>query len=195
MPTRGCSLPGVSVGAGGVACDLAVDALQASDSLARGQGGAMAVLAVAGPGAMMSAPDIYMQKIVAGPRSAGVIDIDLSVTVNLQRIAASLDRTMNEITVITSTGPGTRTSSPRSGPPVPASSSSPTATSRRASPSPSSGTGDHAYIGIGGTAEGIITAAAMRCLGGEIQAQVLAALAPRGRDRRASTASRTSRCG
>jgi fructose-1,6-bisphosphatase II len=160
---------GSCVGAGGIACDLAVDALQATDSLARGQGGAMAVLAVAGPGAMMSAPDIYMQKIVTGPRSAGVIDIELPVTLNLQRIAASLDRTMNEVTVITLDRPrhedlvaeiraaGARIKLIPDG--------DITASIAVAV----GGTGDHVYIGIGGTAEGIITAAAMRCLGGEIQ--------------------------
>jgi fructose-1,6-bisphosphatase II len=160
---------GTCVGAGGVACDFAVDALQAADSLARGQDGAMAVIAVAGPGAMMSAPDIYMQKIVTGPRSAGVIDIELPVTLNLQRIAASLDRTMNEITVITLDRPrhedlvaeiraaGARIKLIPDG--------DITASIAVAV----GGTGDHVYIGIGGAAEGIITAAAMRCLGGEIQ--------------------------
>ena len=160
---------GSHVGAGGTACDLAVDALQATDSLVRGQGGAMAVIAVAGPGAMMSAPDIYMQKSVAGPRSADVIDIELPVTVNLQRIAASLDRAMNEITVITLDRPrheelvgeiraaGARIKLIPDG--------DITASIAVAV----GGTGDHAYIGIGGTAEGIITAVAMRCLGGEIQ--------------------------
>ena len=181
--TRSCSLPGSRVGAGGVACDLAVDALQATDSLARGQGGAMAVLAVAGPGAMMSAPDIYMQKIVVGPRSAGVIDIDLPVTVNLQRIAA-VARPHHERDHRHHARPtaprGPRGRDPGRRRPYQA---HPRRRHHGEHRRRRRGTGDHAYIGIGGTAEGIITAAAMRCLGGEIQAQVLAAVAPRGRDR------------
>ena len=70
-----------------------------------------------------------------------------------------------------STARATTTSSPRSGPPAPGSSSSATATCRPRSAAPCPGTGVHAVMGIGGAPEGVITAAALRCLGGEIQAR------------------------
>jgi fructose-1,6-bisphosphatase II len=163
---------GEQVGAGGRRCDLALDPLQATSSLTRGQNGAMSVIAVAAPQHMLSAPDMYMQKMVVGARAAGRIDIDASVPDNIKAIADAHDRKTSEITIITLDRPrhedlvgeiraaGARIKLIPDGD-ITASISAAV-----------QGTGDHAYIGIGGTAEGIITAAAMRCLGGDIQAKL-----------------------
>jgi fructose-1,6-bisphosphatase II len=163
---------GQQLGAGGRPCELAVDAVQATESLARGENGAMSVIAVASPGRMLATPDMYMQKIVVGARAAGRIDIDRSVTDNIEAIAEAYGRTPRELTFITLDRPrhedlvseirstGARIKLIHDGD-ITASISAAV-----------EGTGDHGYIGIGGTAEGIITAAAMRCLGGEIQAKL-----------------------
>jgi fructose-1,6-bisphosphatase II len=163
---------GQQVGAGGRPCDLALDALQATNSLARGENGAMTVVAVASPGRMLTTPDMYMQKIVVGARAAGRIDIDKPIAENIQAIAEAHGRTPREITVITLDRPrhedliaeirstGARIKIIKDGD-ITASISAAV-----------EGTGDHAYIGIGGTAEGVVTAVAMRCLGGEIQAKL-----------------------
>jgi len=160
---------GEQVGAGGFACDLAVDSLQARDSLARGENGAMAVLAVADPSNMMAAPDIYMQKMVVGGTAAPVIDIDAPVTDNLQAIAEALERNVGDLTIITLDRPRHEdliAEIRRAGARIRL---IPDGDISAGIAAAVQGTGDHAYIGIGGTSEGIITAAAMRCLGGEIQ--------------------------
>jgi fructose-1,6-bisphosphatase II len=121
---------------------------------------------------MLAAPDMYMQKIVVGARAAGRVDIDLPLTDNVLAIADAFQRKPQELTVITLDRPrhedliaeirstGARIKLIPDGD-ITASISAAV-----------QGTGDHAYIGIGGTAEGIITAAAMRCLGGDIQAKL-----------------------
>jgi fructose-1,6-bisphosphatase II len=150
---------------------VAVDALEGSGILARGQGGAISVLAVGAPGSIMSVPDMYMQKMSVGASAAGHIDIDVSIEENLQAIARAYRRKVGEIAVIVLDRPrhedlveeirmaGARIKLIPDGDIM----ASIAAAVR--------GTGDHAYIGIGGSTEGVMTAAAMRCLGGEIQAK------------------------
>jgi fructose-1,6-bisphosphatase II len=162
-------LVGQVVGAGGARCDLAVDALEGTDCLARGQGGAMAVLAAGDPGNIMSAPEMYMQKLVVGAQANGVINIDRSVADNLRAIAAAYGRTIGEITAVILDrsrhedliaeirGAGARIKLISDG-----DISAGISASVR-------GTGTQVYVGIGGAAEGVITAAALLPLGGEIQ--------------------------
>jgi fructose-1,6-bisphosphatase II len=163
---------GDRVGAGGRRCDLAVDALECRDPVAWGQGGAMSVIAMGGSGAIMSAPDMYMQKLAVGASAAGSIDIEAPIAHNLRAIASAYEREVDEISVIILDRPrhedliaevrktGARIKLIGDGDIT----ASITAAVR--------GTGYHAYVGIGGAREGVITAAALRCLGGEIQVKM-----------------------
>lgn len=160
---------GQSVGAGGAECDLAVDALEGTDCLAKGQGGAMAVLVAADPGTIMAAPEMYMQKLVVGARANGVIDIEKSVSDNLHAIADAYGRTIGEITAIIldrSRHEDLIAEVRRAGARIKLIGDGDISASISAAVR---GTGTQVYIGIGGSAEGIITAAAMGCLGGEIE--------------------------
>ncbi len=92
---------GEMVGTGeGPSMDLAVDPLEATDSVAHGRYNAISVI-VAGPaGSLLSAPDTYMNKIAAGPAAKGVIDLDAPVAVNIERTAKVLGKEVKEITVL-----------------------------------------------------------------------------------------------
>lgn len=162
---------GQVVGGGGRACDVAVAALEGANIVARGQAGAIAAVAVGAPGGIMRAPDMYMQKIVVGAPMVGKVEIDAPVEQTVRVIAESLGIKESEVTVIVLDRPrhedlidmlrraGARVKLIPDGDVMAG-----IAAAVR-------GSGDHAYIGIGGAPEGIMVAAAMRCLGGEIVAK------------------------
>jgi fructose-1,6-bisphosphatase II len=151
--------------------DIAVDPLEGTNLVAHGQANAITVLAASERGGLVHAPDTYMEKLCVGPVAAGRVDIRLSPTENLQRIASALGRGVSDITVIILDRPrheelisevrstGARIKLISDGDLSAAISCA------------VSGTGVHAVMGIGGAPEGVITAAALRCLGGEIQAR------------------------
>jgi fructose-1,6-bisphosphatase II len=153
------------------AIDIAVDPLEGTNLVAHGQAGAITVLAASEAGGLTHAPDTYMDKICVGPIAAGKIDIRVSPTENLGRIAEALGRRVSDITVVILERPrhddliaevratGARIKLIGDGDLSAAISCA------------VSGTGVHAVMGIGGAPEGVITAAALRCLGGEIQAR------------------------
>ena len=158
--------------AGGVqAVDIAVDPLEGTNLVAMGQSNAITVLAASERGGLLHAPDTYLEKLCVGPVAAGRVDIRLSPTENLGRIASALGRAVSDITVIILDRPrhealigevreaGARIKLISDGDLSAAISCA------------VSGTGVHAVMGIGGAPEGVITAAALRCLGGEIQAR------------------------
>jgi len=163
---------GERFGSGGAPCDLAVVALEGTDIVARGQAGAMSVVAVGPAGQLMSMPNMYMQKLVVGPRAAGLVDIDARVTDTLHALARIYERAVEEVTVIILDRPrhedliaevrGT-------GARVKLITDGDVAAGIAVAVEESQ---DQLYIGIGGAAEGVITAAAMHCLGGEIQAKL-----------------------
>lgn len=164
--------PGDRVGAGGRRCDLALDPLECRETVAWGQSGAMSVLAVGAPGAMMSVPDMYMQKMAVGASAAGRIDIEGPMADNLRAIAEAYGREVSEISVIILDRPRHEdlvANVRKTGARIKLIADGDITASIAAAVR---GTGFHAYIGIGGAREGIITAAAMRCLGGEIQAKM-----------------------
>jgi len=159
-------------GAGeGQAIDIAVDPLEGTNLVAMGQSNAITVLAASEQGGLLHAPDTYLEKLCVGPVAAGRVDIRLSPTENLGRIASALGRAVSDITVIILDRPrhealigevreaGARIKLISDGDLSAAISCA------------VSGTGVHAVMGIGGAPEGVITAAALRCLGGEIQAR------------------------
>ena len=163
---------GGKVGAGGEAFDLAVDPLEGRGVVARGGNGAMSMIAVGPPGSLLRLPDMYMRRMAVGPRARGKIDLTRPVAENVEAIAAGFGRNANDITTIVLDRPrhhdlieeiraaGARIKLIQDGD-VTASIS---AAIR--------GTNDHLAIGIGGTRQAVLSAAALRCLGGELQAQL-----------------------
>jgi len=151
--------------------DIAVDPLEGTNLVAYGQAGAITVLAASEKGGLVHAPDTYLEKLCVGPVVAGKVDIRESPTENLHRIAEALGRRVNDIAVVILERPrhealiaevreaGARIKLISDGDLSAAISCA------------VSGTGIHAVMGIGGAPEGVLTAAALRCLGGEIQAR------------------------
>ena len=151
--------------------DIAVDPLEGTNLVAHGQPGAITVLAASERGGLLHAPDTYLEKLCVGPIAAGHVDITVSPTENVHRIADALGRKVGDITVVILERPrhealvdevraaGARIKLISDGDLSAAISCA------------VSGTGVHAVMGIGGAPEGVITAAALRCLGGEIQAR------------------------
>jgi fructose-1,6-bisphosphatase II len=154
-----------------VAVDIAVDPLEGTNLVAHGQAGAITVLAASEKGGLINAPDTYLEKLCVGPVAAGKVDIRVPPRENLARIATELRRSIGDITVVILERPrhqalieevraaGARIKLISDGDLSAAISCA------------VQGTGVHAVMGIGGAPEGVITAAALRCLGGEIQAR------------------------
>jgi fructose-1,6-bisphosphatase II len=163
---------GSSVGTGGETFDLAVDPLEGRGVVARGGNGAMSMIAVGPRGSLLRLPDMYMRRMAVGPRARGKIDLTRPIGENIAAIAESFGRNVNDITTIVLDRPrhhdlieeiraaGARIKLIQDGD-VTASIS---AAIR--------GTNDHLAIGIGGTRQAVLSAAALRCLGGELQAQL-----------------------
>ncbi|HKA26720.1 MAG TPA: class II fructose-bisphosphatase [Gaiellaceae bacterium] len=163
---------GQRVGAGGEQVDLALDPLEGRGVVARGGGGAMSMIAVGEPGSLQTLPDMYMRKLAVGPLARAAIDLRRPVAENIRGIAEAFGRSVNDVTTIVLDRPrhhdlieeiraaGARIKLIQDGD-VTASIS---AAIR--------GTNDHLAIGIGGTRQAVMAAAALRCLGGELQAQL-----------------------
>jgi fructose-1,6-bisphosphatase II len=163
---------GTVVGAGGRQVDLALDPLEGRSIVARGGSGAMSMIAVGDSGSLLTLPDMYMRKLAVGPRARGSVDINRPMAENIKAIAEAFGRQVNDVTTIVLDRPrhhdlieeiraaGARIKLIQDGD-VTASIS---AAIR--------GTNDHLAVGIGGTRQAVMTAAALRCLGGELQAQL-----------------------
>jgi len=164
--------PGGEIGAGGDRVDLALDPIEGRGVVARGGVGAIAMLAVAPEGALLPLPDMYMRTIAVGPRAHGVIDLDRPVADNVRAVAESFDRQPIDITALVLDRPrhhdlveelraaGTRIKLIGDG------------TVTASISAAIRGTNDHLSIGIGGTRQAVLSAAALRCLGGGLQAQL-----------------------
>jgi fructose-1,6-bisphosphatase II len=154
------------------AIDIAVDPLEGTNLVALGQTNAITVLAASEKGGLLNAPDTYMQKLCVGPIAAGQVDIRLSPAENMDRIARALGRKNADITVVILDRPRHETliaDVRASGARIKLISDGDLSAAISCAVS---GTGVHAVMGIGGAPEGVITAAALRCLGGEIQARL-----------------------
>ena len=164
---------GEPVGQGGPAhpaIDIAVDPLEGTNLLALGLPGAVATLALAPKNGLFHAPDTYMNKLVVGPAARGKIDIHAPVKYNLNVLAMSLDRAVEDLTVVILDRPrhtaliqevrasGARIKLIADGDMMPAIATAMT------------GSGIHAVMGTGGAPEAVLSAAAVKCLGGELQA-------------------------
>lgn len=152
-------------------CDLAVKPLEGANVLGKGLDGALSMLAVGPRGSLMSVPDMYMQKIAVGRMGARAVDMDAPVEKNLKNVASALGKSIKDLSVTVLERPrhedlieevrrcGCRLTLIEDGD---VSAGIAAAVEE---------TGVDVCIGIGGSTEGIVTAAAMRCLGGEIQAR------------------------
>ncbi|WP_409421856.1 class II fructose-bisphosphatase [Pseudaeromonas sp. ZJS20] len=92
---------GERVGCGGDGVDIAVDPIDGTRMTAMGQNNAVAVLAAGDKGCFLKAPDMYMEKLIVGAKAKGVIDLNLPLADNLQRVAQALDKPLSRLTVIT----------------------------------------------------------------------------------------------
>ena len=164
---------GETVGAGGMAVDIAVDPLEGTNLVAKGMPGAIAVLAVAPQGGLLHAPDMYMDKIAVGPKAAGKIHIDAPVKENLKAVASALSRKVEDLTVVILDrdrhsrlikdvrDAGARIKLITDGDVSPVINVG------------IEGSGIHMLVGSGGAPEGVIAAAALKCLGGDMQGRLL----------------------
>lgn len=152
--------------------DIALDPLEGTTICAHGGVGAISVIAVAEKGQFLHAPDTYMDKIACGPKARGVIDIDRTPTENINRVAEALSKNVSDITVVILERPrhseliaevrktGARIHLIGDG---------------DVSAAVAAGfeeTGIDLLMGIGGAPEGVISAAAQQCLGGDFQGRL-----------------------
>lgn len=152
--------------------DIAVDPLEGTNLCATGLPNAMAVIAASEKGGLLEAPDIYMDKIVTGPTAADAIDIDASVEDNLAAIADAFGRKIGELTVVVLDRERHEDLIQRirqAGARIKLISDGDLSGGIAAAVR---GTGIHVAIGTGGAPEGVLTAAAMRCLNGKMQGRL-----------------------
>ncbi len=164
---------GEKVGRGGDPVDIAVDPLEGTNLCATGAANAIAVLAASEGGGLLNAPDIYMEKLVVGPSSKGAVDLNAPVEDNLKAIARALEREVNDLVVIVLDRPRHErliADIRKAGARIRLIGDGDLSAGISAAVV---GTGVHAVMGTGGAPEGVLTAAAMRCLNGEIQARLV----------------------
>src|SRR5436190_4833187 len=153
--------------------DIAVDPLEGTNLCALGTNNALAVLAASERGGLLHAPDLYMEKLVVGPSSRDVVDLDAPVRFNLRAIAQSLGRRVEDLVVIVLDRPRHEkliSEIRESGARIRLIGDGDLSAGITAGVI---GSGVHAVMGIGGAPEGVLTAAAMCCLGGEIFARLV----------------------
>jgi fructose-1,6-bisphosphatase II len=160
---------GEKVGRGdGPEVHIAVDPLEGTNLVAKGRANAIAVMAVSEPGGLLHAPDTYMEKLAVGPPAKGKVDLDRPVRENLKIVADSLGRDVEDLTVVILDRPrheklihdvreaGARIHLIEDGDVIAALSVA------------VAGTGLHLVMGSGGAPEGVLAAAALKCIGGEL---------------------------
>lgn len=152
--------------------DVAVDPLEGTISVAKGLAGAIAVVAISKKGGLLHAPDMYMDKIAVGPQAKGRIHLDAPIRENLSNVAQALGKSMDDLTIVILDRPrhhkmiqeirelGARIRLITDGDVSPAVACA------------IEGTGIDIMMGVGGAPEGVLAAAALRCLGGEMQGRL-----------------------
>ncbi|HWK23047.1 MAG TPA: class II fructose-bisphosphatase [Ureibacillus sp.] len=158
---------------GGPQVDIAVDPLEGTNIVAKGTNGAMTVLAIADRGNLLNAPDMYMEKLAVGPEAAGKVSITASVTENLHAVAEAKNKDISDVVAILLDRPrhqhivdeiraaGARIKFIQDGD---VSAAIVTAFDE---------TGIDIMFGTGGAPEGVISAVALKCLGGDFQARLV----------------------
>ncbi|WEG12451.1 class II fructose-bisphosphatase [Pullulanibacillus sp. KACC 23026] len=153
--------------------DIAVDPVEGTNLMATGRENSLVVMAVADRGSLLHAPDMYMEKIAVGPKAKGVINIESSLTENMRAVAAALGKDVSELTVMIQDRPRHESYIQQvlqEG-----------ASVKLFSDVDITGAIATAFddinvdilVGIGGAPEGVITAAALKCLGGDFQARLV----------------------
>jgi fructose-1,6-bisphosphatase II len=164
---------GERIGGGdGPELDVALDPLDGANSVSQGRANAMAVVAITDKGGLFRAPDTYMEKIAVGPRAKGAVDLSLSPTQNLESIANAMKCYVEDLTVVILDRPahaelirsvreaGARIKLIQDG----------DVSAAIATAFPESGV--DILMGIGGAPEGVLAAAALQCLGGDMQGRL-----------------------
>lgn len=164
---------GEKVGKGGVEVDIAVDPLEGTNLTAKNMNGAIAVMAIAEKGGLLHAPDMYMDKIVVGPKAKGAIDINLPPEENMLNVAKALGKNVRDLNIVmlererhqyivdAARKLGARCKFISDGDVSPVIATS-------------FGTeGIDMMMGKGGAPEGVITAAAIKCMGGDMQGRLV----------------------
>ena len=162
----------VGMGAGQPAVDIAVDPLEGTNLCATGAPNAITVMAASEKGGLLHAPDLYMEKLVVPPPAKGRCSLDYTPAQNLRIIAESLHRKVEDLTVVVMDRPrhATLVEQIRSaGARIQLIGDGDLSAAISAAVS---GTGIHAVMGIGGAPEGVLSAAALKCLNGEIQGRL-----------------------
>lgn len=154
--------------------DIAVDPVEGTNNVSRGLNNAIAVLAATETGGFLHAPDMYMNKIAVGPKAKGKIHLDAPVIDNLKAVADASQKKLEDLTVVILHRPrhdkiikevraaGACIKLIQDGDVAPAVASA------------MGGTGVDMLLGIGGAPEGVVAAAALKCLGGEMQGRLWA---------------------
>src|SRR5689334_20860166 len=153
--------------------DIAVDPLEGTNLCATGTPNAIAVLAASTRGGLLHAPDLYMEKLVVGPSSKDHVSLDAPVAENLKAIARCLGRSVEDLVVIVLDRPRHEqlvADIRRTGARIRLITDGDLSAGIAAAVV---GSGVHAVMGTGGAPEGVLTAAAMRCLNGEILARLV----------------------
>jgi len=165
---------GEELGTGnGPEVDIAVDPVEGTTLMTKGQENSLAVIAVAARGSLLHAPDMYMKKIAVGPKAKGSINIEVSLTENMKSVAKALGKEVTELTVMIQDRPrhndliqqvfdaGARVKLFSDGDVTGA-----IATAIEEM-------GIDLLVGTGGAPEGVISATALKCLGGDFQAKLV----------------------
>ena len=152
--------------------DIAVDPLEGTNLCATGSANAIAVLAASEKGGLLNAPDIYMEKLVVGPTAANRVALDKSVQDNLSEMAEAFKRDVDELTIVVLDRERHHdliAQIREAGARIKLISDGDLSAGISAAVR---GTGIHGAMGIGGAPEGVLTAAAMRCLSGRMQGRL-----------------------
>lgn len=165
---------GERLGVGHGPCvDIAVDPVEGTTLVSKGQGDSLVVIAVAERGTLLHAPDMYMEKIAVGPKAKGVIDLNVTLTENMKAVAQALGKNISELTVMIQDRPrhdhlvqqvfavGARV---RMFSDVDITGAIATAIDE---------IDVDILVGTGGAPEGVIAAVALRCLGGDFQGRLV----------------------
>src|SRR5436190_17851337 len=151
-----------------IAVDIAVDPLEGTNLCATGGAGSITVLAASENGGLLHAPDCYMEKIIVGPAAKGAVELDAPVKQNLKAIARRLQRGIDDLVGVVLDRPRHQkliADIREAGARIRLISDGDLSAGIAAAVA---GTGVHAVMGSGGAPEGVLTAAALRCLNGEI---------------------------
>ncbi len=164
---------GERLGLGGPEVDIAVDPVEGTEITTKMLPNSVTVIAMSERGGLFHAPDIYMEKLIVGPPAANKVSLSWPAAANLEAIATSLERSVEDLVVVVLDRERHKllvSDIRRAGARVRLVNAGDVIASLAAAVR---GTGVHAVMGIGGAPEGVLAAAALKCLGGEIQARFL----------------------